>query len=457
MEIKTVDEIEGYIKDFVVGKKDNFLIDNIYKIKANWKIVLTEDKNITKTACISMPKENTGHYTMYFNKDFIMKNIENKEWLVFVFLHELMHKVNGDLFREDSRNYGFLLRNNYNLVFDIKINTGIIKDYLKEGWHFLKNFYKDTGMVVNFILNPAFDFNDIPDIYNNGEKQAEIMKSIEKIKFKDERWINDKPGLARWYIDAWFKDVSVAMLYERLEKIINPQYLSTFVDTLILLGHHGFSKGTLLSEIKFIEKEEEIEKDNSRIILEAVRHALEDEGDNKIMDKVITSQRGIIPAAGRRELMLLYKKKYPFFFPNAMEEIAAAYRNVNLYIDVSGSVDYDLPFIYKLVDSVKSYLNDPIYLLSNGVEEVSLAELRNGLVITSHSTDFDEVLKHALNNNFKKLLVVTDGDGRIDRGYIKEVKEKKIEGYLVLTDEINEYANAWEEVAKKVWILRSNK
>ncbi len=453
MEIKNVDEIEGYIKDFVVGKKDNFLIDNIYWIKANWKIVLTEDKNTTKTACISMPKEDSGHYTMYFNKDFIMKNIENKDWLIFVFLHELMHKLNGDLLREERNS----LRNNFNLVFDIKINAGIIKDYLKEGWHFLKSFYKDTGLVVNFLLNPIFNFIDIPDIYNNGEKQANAMKAIEKMKFKDEKWILDKPGLARWYIDAWFKDVSVAMLYERLERIINRQYLSTFVDTLVLLGYHGFSRGYLLAEKKFIEIEEEIEKDNSRIIIEAVRHALEDDGDNRIMDRVITSQRGIIPAAGRRELMLLYRKKYPFFFPNDMEAAAATYRNMNLYIDVSGSVEDVLPLIYRLVDSVKSYLNDPIYLLSGIVKEISLSELHNGLLITNSVTDFDELLKHAFNNNFKKFLVITDGEGDIDMDRVKDVKERKMEIYQVLTEEVNEYANPWEIIAKKIWILRSNK
>jgi len=448
MFIKNTDEIEGYLIEYIKSIKDEFLIVYFYKLKSDWKILLTNDDEITQTACIMKGKQ-TNKYYLYFNNNFITKNIKDKKQLIFVFLHEIFHKIKGDLLREYC-NYYFMSSHVSNIVFDIAINTMLIKNYVKEGFYFLKEFYKDTDYVANFLLSPAFEITDIPDIYSNGEKQEEIIKRIKEKKFKDEHIIKNKEDLAKWYIDAWFNDASLQKLIEVLESIVEFSLPPFF----ILLGSHGYDLDDMIEQN--IDIEDEFENNNSNELIKAIRAAMQEEGDRILNDKVITTKRGILPSFGRRELMLLYKKKYPFFFPNTIEDMAQVYKNVNLYIDVSFSVENFLSFVYGLVNSVKAYLNDRVFIFSGEVEEMSINQLKKGLVLSTGGTNFDELVSHAITNDFKKILVITDGRGDISKDLINEIKKRRMEIFVVLLDDIYFYNNGFQTVAKKVWVLKKN-
>ncbi len=451
MLIKTKEDIETIILDFIKTNDNDFLREYFFYMQGKTKIFITENDYLIKTAAIS--RKNDKYY-IGFNSEFLAKNIKTKEDIIFIFLHEIFHNLNGDFFRElYDRNLKYYKL--CNLVFDIKINSTIIRDYRKEGYHFLKRFYNKTEYVLNFLLSPVFDFKDIPDIYKNNKKQDEIIKYILKKRFKDEDKIKDKKNFARLYINAWFKDVSFEKLMKLLLNSIKMGKMKWF--EIILLGSHRWRRFKNVFNEEKVIIDDYVDNGNINKILSAIKKALIEEGDKTIMDKCLTTKRSIVPVIGRREFMMLYKNVYPFFFPNIVEDIADAYRRVNLYIDVSGSMEDYLPFIYKLIDSVKMYINHTIYLMSSDIVAIMIDEFKKGIKKTGYGTSFNRLLEHAIENDFKKLLVITDGEGSIKYDLADEVKKRKIEIYEVLVDEKNEYMDGFKRIARQRWVLRNLK
>ncbi|MBP7792575.1 MAG: hypothetical protein KA120_05875 [Candidatus Goldbacteria bacterium] len=448
MEIKSELDIENYLDKYLLILKNDFLNSYIYKYTKNWKIRLTNNLTVASTACLMLDRD-TGRYTIYFNEDFLKENIKNEKQLFFVFLHELFHKIEGDLLREAGLFYHFVPET-INLIFDIRINSIILKKYFKEGWHFLNEFYKDTDNVFCFLLSPCFTFKDVDDIFKNGDKQGKIIEMIKKKKFKNEEIIKDKEGLAKWYVEAWFKEKSLYNLFIGLRDILK----LNLMQPVFFLGDHTFNDNKFVhSKIK--KDDEEIKRNDAETIIQALKNAFEDDANKTVNDRCLSTKYGILPAFGRREFMMLYKKKYPFFFPNVLDDFFSTYKKVNLYIDVSGSMDNCISFVYKLVLSAKEYLSDPVYLLSGEIIEIKLAELMKWKVKTNYATNFDKALQHSIEKKFQKLLIITDGIGFINPQLAGEIKQRKMDIYVILVNENFYLNNPWENITKKYWTLQS--
>ncbi|MCX8094332.1 MAG: VWA domain-containing protein [Candidatus Goldbacteria bacterium] len=443
MKIKDISEIEEIINQYIIESKDLFLIENIYKIKPNWQFFLTDKTDVTQTAAVV--KTNDGKYNIYFNTDFLDTHVKDKKDLIFVFLHEVLHIVNGDLLKNLWMSFNPKISN---IIFDIKINSSIIKYHLKESYNFLKNLYGDTSNVFNLLLCPIFDLSYIFDdsISFNEEKKKEITNKIVKMKFVNEKIIRDKKLLAKWYIDVWFNDFSSdKLLYE----VLNILDIRNMDIEVLLLGNHGHDRFGFLFE-KNIDIDEFLRPDNKNEIIRMVKRVLEEDGEKKIIDKFITSKYGVIPNPGRREVFLMKSNVYPFFFPNNIDDDCETYKNSHVYIDVSASFERELPFIYKLVESAKMYISEPIFLFSDKIVKIRMQELKKGVVKTSFGTNFDNVLLHALQNKFKKILIITDGIGNVSCDLKKKV-QNNMEIFVVL---LENNKNPFQGIAKKTWILR---
>ncbi len=449
MDIKHPDEIQMYINQFILETKIPFLIEQIYKIKSNWYFHFTEYDSNIKTAAVI--RRDYYVYDIFFNRNFLKEHVKNKNDLVFVFLHEFFHIINGDLLRDMK--YWKARKVITNIIFDIKINSEILKNYSKNGYHFLRRFYKNTKNVFNLLLYPLFEYSDLEDnsIFENGEKQLEIVKKIENMKFENEDIIKDKKKLAMWYINAWFKNFSLDMLLKSIEEILKIN--TVFIDVVLIGNHNNYFKKDEVKKEKIII-DEFVEKDNRNAIINIVKKILEEDGEKLIIDKFITTRRGVLPNLGRRETFFIAGGVYPFFFKNLVVDDDEFYKNTHIYIDVSGSVLEELPFIYKLIESIKLYISEPIYLFSTKIEEISIEELKNGEIKTTYGTDFNCVILHAINNNFKKILIITDGRGSISDDNIVFAKEKNIEIFVILTT--NKYKNPFEIIAKKTWLIIDN-
>lgn len=448
MEILNESQLENIINSYLFKNKELYLLEKYAKLISNLEYKITDNSEI-KTAAV---KRIDGKiHSIFFNKNFLEKSLETADDLFFVFLHELQHIVNGDLIRFNPMLNSFL----YNVIFDIKINSQIIKDFFKQGYYFLNKFYSDKKSVLNFLLSPNFDFKELNKIYTDAKLQKRILKKIKKVNFKDGYLIKDINKFAELYIEAWFAKVSASKLYSKFKEAIHTEKLK-YTETILIGSHKRYGRGLDDKFEKEIELDALVKKDNREQIIKIIKKIVEEDKERQIKDFVFTVQRRLIPNVGRRENFLLYKNIYPVFFPNQIYDECETFKGTHIYIDVSGSFEEELNFIYKLVESVKDFITEPIFIFSDYVSTITFEELKNGKVETSYGTDFDNVLKHAFENKFNKILVITDGIGRIkEENKINAIKNR-MEIYLVLLEESTEYVNPWEEIALKKFVLRRN-
>lgn len=80
-----------------------------------------------------------------------------------------------------------------------------------------------------------------------------------------------------------------------------------------------------------------------------------------------------------------------------------------VYLDVSGSMDPYLPWLYGALSALRAHVAAPVQLFSTAVRPVGLAELTAGRVCTTGGTDIACVVDDAVDRKAGKVLVITDG------------------------------------------------
>lgn len=86
-----------------------------------------------------------------------------------------------------------------------------------------------------------------------------------------------------------------------------------------------------------------------------------------------------------------------------------------IYLDVSGSTYSYLPEIIQLIANVSSRI-DYVWGFSNYVVKHEIKDLSDGKINSSGGTDFDCIINHAVENKFKHIVVITDGEAYTTRG-----------------------------------------
>jgi hypothetical protein len=94
---------------------------------------------------------------------------------------------------------------------------------------------------------------------------------------------------------------------------------------------------------------------------------------------------------------------------------------VPIYLDVSGSMWSELPVLIKMILNIRDDI-DYVWGFSNFVHKHTMEDLKNKKIKSSGGTDFDCILEHAKENNFRSILVITDG-----YAYCKEPAGKKLD------------------------------
>lgn len=140
----------------------------------------------------------------------------------------------------------------------------------------------------------------------------------------------------------------------------------------------------------------------------------------------------LLMAAQGYPVMLWKTKKWQYTIDNNM---------LPIYLDVSGSTRPHLPEIIKLITNVSSELTY-VWGFSNRVEKHTTEELKQGITKGTGGTDFDCVIDHALENNYKHIVVISDGDAYTRR-----------EGRQNYYDDSNVTSNTIPEIASVVTVL----
>jgi len=121
-------------------------------------------------------------------------------------------------------------------------------------------------------------------------------------------------------------------------------------------------------------------------------------------------KRSVVPRGGigRRDATLLGAGFIPVFW--RMDRIIQGikHRGLAMYIDVSGSVCSELPRICGLCHAMRREIED-IYQFSNKVVKTSIHDMAMGKLNTTGGTDYNCIIDHAVQNQHRRVLIITDG------------------------------------------------
>ena len=123
-----------------------------------------------------------------------------------------------------------------------------------------------------------------------------------------------------------------------------------------------------------------------------------------------------------------------------------------IYLDVSGSMHSYLPKICGVISHVDNNI-DYVWGFSNEVHKHSMEDLRKGRLKTTYGTDFDCVITHAIENNFRNIVLITDGYAWLNNYKESEVKSKIKECIVILLDEYCARNNVLSNMYEKTYLL----
>ncbi|HRU40260.1 MAG TPA: hypothetical protein P5511_10305, partial [Candidatus Goldiibacteriota bacterium] len=219
MDVKDGAEIERMVLKKTMELRDGYLNSLLFGAVQGWKVII-EDSARVQTACMGLLP--SGEYAMKFGKKFLEQDVRSETELYFVYLHELFHMINGDLLRACPPAMSGRGFREYNILFDIKINSSILRNHYKDGWYFLDEFYgRNADKALAFLLHPAFTREELEGdrIYNDNSLQERAREMAETAQFVDGECIKDRKEFAGLYVDAWFKNASINTLMKRMMKV----------------------------------------------------------------------------------------------------------------------------------------------------------------------------------------------------------------------------------------------
>ncbi len=123
-----------------------------------------------------------------------------------------------------------------------------------------------------------------------------------------------------------------------------------------------------------------------------------------------TSALSVIPALDRRSNVLrlvglnplLHNYEGPAYRQAKMEP-------VHVYVDVSGSVENYIGSLYQAVLRCRDFVHQTVHLFSTLVSDISLEELKRGLVRTTYGTTISCVIEHMRQSRIRRAVILTDG------------------------------------------------
>jgi hypothetical protein len=135
----------------------------------------------------------------------------------------------------------------------------------------------------------------------------------------------------------------------------------------------------------------------------------------------------------RRDAFKLAMGWMPIFFENEEEEEREdGEGGLAIYMDVSGSFTRYVPYTLGVIQCVEDMV-EAIHQFSNVVVEIPFKDItgNNVRIESTGGTDFDCVLQHALDKNYDKIIIITDGWADVDNPDIREQADKRIDKVLV--------------------------
>jgi len=152
---------------------------------------------------------------------------------------------------------------------------------------------------------------------------------------------------------------------------------------------------------------------------EVFRSCLQRAAASTMIDMMVcrpSPRRTVVPPVrmSASDIICLSTGRFPMFFscpPPPTDKPGCC-----VYLDVSGSMEAYLPWIYRCLIEVSREVNIFPFLFSTEVIPTTLQELACGSVATRTMTSFDCVIEHILTTSPAKAVVITDGIGALSEG-----------------------------------------
>ena len=118
-----------------------------------------------------------------------------------------------------------------------------------------------------------------------------------------------------------------------------------------------------------------------------------------------------VPVIDRRTIVLRALGSKPLFYNGStkVRRRTPSGDRVHVYVDVSGSMGGIKDAIYGAIHDCRDWIHPKVHLFSNSVSEVTLDEIRKGIVRTTGGTDVCCIAEHMKSNKVRRACIITDG------------------------------------------------
>lgn len=458
------------------------LFSVLHKIMSGFSI--KEDSEVS-SAQISYLGANL--YEIRVSPRFLKKYIGCPRDALHLLLHEVIHKIRGDVymtFVENKINPKVI-----NLALDIFVDALQMRICFPDGAPYLMRLYPPYEFPHNLLLPPPQLFRAWGKKINSAQEFALSYESLmERITNDDKAKMRmsftlesifrecncERPSkAAELYSIGWLGVATFRNYLDQFSEIVheNIPWIIQLIDLLTFLGDHLFN--TLQNQLGLGKNElsafssgagysENVQEDRITPLgqvqcyqfFEAVRKALGPSTGSTRKVLRFGTERGVVAFPGRRETFFIAAGYTPVFYPNSVHTLDEKEEQAQLYIDVSGSTDTIQPFLYGLALHLHEGISEPVHLFSNTVEDVMISELAKGVRKSTFGTDFDCIFEHALKHNFKKILIVTDGYATLNDELAEKAQKQGMKVFIVYTSETSKmFKQKLEEVAQETWVL----
>jgi len=390
------------------------LKDDFYNYDSFLKIVSIEFTDKIETLAISVEERPK----MLVNINFINKNCETIEEVKAVIFHELLHVTLGhNLIISEDKVMALI----YNIAFDSIINMIIHKIKGEKYSSVMTNIYSESEIKISYILMPYqknFTTENLvlDEIWKNLYESNNITQSDVINVLKD----IIKNEINVLVIGNHFSDKS-----NSYNKLKNQTSIEIKNNSICRLG--GFNKENNMNDGNdeiFSNKSKgdsstlfnfDKEVDNTKSILswkiKIYNKLLKflDESKSKIRNSK-NYYPFISPILSNKDRRGFVRSIWydSFVFSKWYTEKDIDSKDTNVYIDLSGSMTEEIPYLISVLFKLKKYIKNPFWAFSTKVEK---ARFKGNRLISDNTggTSIIPVFEHIKKNKVKKTIIITDG------------------------------------------------
>ena len=411
---------------------------------------------------------------------FVADKVLEADSALHLLAHEILHRVRGDLSR--FVHLDFTTKTLLGLALDMFVDAQLERLWFDgEGAPYLQRLYRAGAFPEMLLLPPKVLFREhgctaasdllaldprtgrFEPTYGARTQLHEILKDV-----LNRVGVRRPAAVAELYLNAWLDSQGFAEFWPQFCDAMAEELPLVLGNVPLLIGDHELRdiqwKGDarILSELfgihgghgKFLRLQElQLENDqpDPAPLFAAIRLAMDSDPDHPVTRKALTAERGVVGRLGRSEALSLALGCTPLFWTAPLEQEIEDDQRVQLYVDGSGSMDEQLPFLFRLCTSLEEHVGDRVHVFSNQVSTALLRDLSKGRYETTGGTDFNCVLDHALEQRYRRILVLTDGYGGLDAGLVGRARDARLEVYVVLFGHYLDRDSDLCEVARRVW------